>query len=917
MAAKVKYTGWGLNALDSSKLVLTWYWNNKYTKEFSVIWEYSIRFNKKTAWQRQTTTVAYRGANNTSEFSIPSDAYEIRAKVTPISKTYKKDKKELKYFTAEGKWTQNYNLGVLKPPKPTITPTVGTIRDFSDAATKYRIVIDDIDGNLLQGPNKVTSIDFYILAFDGSGKKSSEIINQCPIVASTTNANRGRCTLDYVAGHGEIVNFSYRYEDTQGDVGPWADYTGSVNDDSFNGYLFSRPNNPKNLKLQVINYRDDLNPSTASLKLKWDPPYYEDHLLRGYIPHKVEIQYLIRDDSYQYSSLKEMFDLSQQEAVKTTIPWSTFYDISNIVIGGGKKIYCRIRNVEDRGYQDGRNSPDYEHQALSDWAYTSLVVSGKVPGMPTIWSSKENLSIDDNVDLFWIHNSENQEQEEQVTMEFSFDFIQNGSLETITRTITINDSELNANASDNFKRITFSVLNLLRKENPNNISNVTWTQSQAHNFDETIDYTIRWRAKTRNIYGNNDSEYSGYKTIKIYQPPTISLSLENQNQNPTNTVDTYPIVFNISSSPISQMPLTHYFTVKALRSHTYMNPDGSERNVTAGDIVFEKIITNPDSNYTLTLLPGDLYLENGLDYNISCNTSFDSGLEASSEITINLDLGDDDFQVGASVTSIEDKVIAYIYPFIGETQVTSEIQEVIDRLEQMAFDDPERESLMEVLESVPEGDMLAPLNDQSNYLVAVHRKNNDGTFTLIDDYYQAGVGSFSIDLHPNIGNVTYRIVGINQITGKMVFSEVEGTIEENAILINWDESIEDGPMTSDENEMSDPGYSTNLLRLPYDIEISDNHSNDVSLVEYIGRQNPVSYYGTQKSHTSTWNTKIPKDDTETLAIIKKLAVYSGDCYVREPSGDGYWANVKVSYSQKYDDLTIPISLSITKVEGGE
>ena len=62
--------------------------------------------------------------------------------------------------------------------------------------------------------------------------------------------------------------------------------------------------------------------------------------------------------------------------------------------------------------------------------------------------------------------------------------------------------------------------------------------------------------------------------------------------------------------------------------------------------------------------------------------------------------------------------------------------------------------------------------------------------------------------------------------------------------------------------------------------------------------------------------EIPKDDEETLYGIRRLAIWMGDVYVREPSGSGYWANVNVSFSQKHRELTIPITLTITRVEGG-
>ena len=42
----------------------------------------------------------------------------------------------------------------------------------------------------------------------------------------------------------------------------------------------------------------------------------------------------------------------------------------------------------------------------------------------------------------------------------------------------------------------------------------------------------------------------------------------------------------------------------------------------------------------------------------------------------------------------------------------------------------------------------------------------------------------------------------------------------------------------------------------------------------------------------------------------------GDVYVREPSGSGYWANIKVSFSQAHKEVVIPVTLELTRVEGG-
>ena len=87
-------------------------------------------------------------------------------------------------------------------------------------------------------------------------------------------------------------------------------------------------------------------------------------------------------------------------------------------------------------------------------------------------------------------------------------------------------------------------------------------------------------------------------------------------------------------------------------------------------------------------------------------------------------------------------------------------------------------------------------------------------------------------------------------------------------------------------------------------------------INYIGRKHPVSYYGTHLGETATWSMEIPKSDKETLYALRRLSAYMGDVYVREPSGSGYWASIKVSFSQNNRELTIPISMSITRVEGG-
>ena len=116
--------------------------------------------------------------------------------------------------------------------------------------------------------------------------------------------------------------------------------------------------------------------------------------------------------------------------------------------------------------------------------------------------------------------------------------------------------------------------------------------------------------------------------------------------------------------------------------------------------------------------------------------------------------------------------------------------------------------------------------------------------------------------------------------------------------------------------LEEVSWAGSMLKLPYNIDVSDNNSIDVSLVEYIGRSHPVSYYGTQLGVSSTWNLDIEKSDKNTIYGLRQLAIYTGDVYVREPSGTGYWANISVSFKQTHCEGVVPVTLNIKRVEGG-
>lgn len=202
----------------------------------------------------------------------------------------------------------------------------------------------------------------------------------------------------------------------------------------------------------------------------------------------------------------------------------------------------------------------------------------------------------------------------------------------------------------------------------------------------------------------------------------------------------------------------------------------------------------------------------------------------------------------------------------------------------------------------------------NDILLSIYRKNQDGTMVPIAENFDNQDSIFVTDPHPNLMKNSYRIVGRDKNTGAMTFVDTpEYKMDCTDIIIQWDENVH----FTDVEENSLPAeYAGNTLRLPYNIDVSESANIENSMVNYVGRKNPVSYYGTQTGYTATWNTVIPKSDRDTIALLRKLQVYPGDVYVREPSGTGYWAHVTVSFPINHVELTVSVSISITRVEGG-
>lgn len=385
---------------------------------------------------------------------------------------------------------------------------------------------------------------------------------------------------------------------------------------------------------------------------------------------------------------------------------------------------------------------------------------------------------------------------------------------------------------------------------------------------------IQWRVRTAGVtltYG----EWSIQRTIDIYAPPTLTLEVEDAEGNAITQLESFPFYVHGLAGPNTQAPIGYHLVITSNEVYETVDSVGNVKMVNNGEEVYSKYF-DISTALLVEFSANNVDLQNNVNYTITCSATMNSGLiaEATSELTVAWT--DMEYEPNAEIGIDHDTLSAYIRPYCEDEN----------------------------------GNLIEGIS------LSVYRREFDGTFTEIIKNVDNSASTFVTDPHPSLDYARYRIVAVTDATGAVSYYDVPGyPVGEKSVIIQWNEDWTMFDSTS-EDELSQPPWSGSLLKLPYNIDVSDSHRSDVSLIEYVGRKRPVSYYGTQLGETATWNVVIEKSDKETLYALRRLAIWMGDVYVREPSGSGYWANITVSFSQKHLDLTIPVSLDIKRVEGG-
>lgn len=582
-------------------------------------------------------------------------------------------------------------------------------------------------------------------------------------------------------------------------VSTWTDFSSSSG---------TKPSAPSEiLACKAKTYSDD----TISVYLEWSP--------------------VSNAETYdiEYATNPDYFDGSDNTSTVTGIEFS-HYEITNLAIGA--EYFFRVRAVNEDGE--------------SDWSEIKSTPVGTTPAAPTTWSSTTTAIVGEPLNLYWVHNSEDNSDETY--------------------------AEVRLYLNDELQRPDITVKKPTDEENKDAIS--------FYAID-TTDYLegtkIRWQVRTAGVtktYG----DWSIERVIDIYAKPTLALSVTTLPDGTGDIIDTltsFPFYIRALPGPNTQAPIGYQVKVTANEYYETVDDTGRVKMVNKGDDIYSKHF-DISTTLILEMSADNIDIQADIEYTITVLVTMNSGLTAEVSHNFRADWDDVAYNINADVRINQETLTALINPYCED----------------------ENGSLVEDL------------------TLSVYRREFDGTFKEIAKGIPNTNSVTISDPHPALDYARYRVVGKTVSTGAVSYYDIPGVkVGGVAVVIQWNEDWS----TFDVNEEYDvekPAWSGSMLKIPYNIDISDSYDIDSSLVQYAGRKYPVSYYGTQLGSSSSWKVDIPASDKETLYAIRRLAVWTGDVYVREPSGSGYWANISVSYSQTHNEVTIPVTFKITRVEGG-
>ena len=908
----------GLQANSENTVYISWRWHKPYTQSFRVLWEYFTGDNIIFVGSDSNLS----GNERQSLYQIPNNAIFVKCTILPISETYALNDVQTNHWVAEWSTERQYWKRDTPPLIPE-TPEVSIVANRLSATLNN--IASDVNAN---------DIEFEVV------KNDTIIFNKGRVPIFTSSAKYS-CPVSIGGG------YKVRARSVRGSiVSGWSAYSTAVQ---------TIPDKPEGLYAQAI--------GQTSLAIVWTE--------------------VVNADTYniQYATELYMFDGSDQLQEINGLEGSQYIKSG---LTSGTQYFFRIAAINQNG--------------SSAWSDVISCTLGSTPASPTTWSDSTTVVLGDTANLYWRHNASDNSAE--TSAEISL-IVNNGT-----------ETKIMIPKVDNEDSV-YTLATLLYSDGAK----------------------VYWKVRTAGIteeYG----DWSISRVIEVWQQPTLSLQVLDENNLPTTTVHKYPLKIKGITGPNTQKPILYNVTIVSNTDYVLYDNTASSVSVKQGDVIYSKLIET-STNLQLSINVNDITLYNNAEYTVSCEVVMNTGIKIvqnSSFVTSwednidwpNADIGVSDnystlikpYVEEAHVSSLQrlyytnnisttkpeyntlgqrwtasfhrydgdissepwlfrtcildENIDEYVIPAgewtfthnVTTTEENSEgyvltqvllykngVETLLFQCETEHINNTEYEVVttqsLQPEYIKPKGSKLlikrfmgikketvaaiiyntnntvyveTPMYKQENILLenkllSVYRMDSDSTFVEICKNVPND-NTYVIDPHPTLNTVKYRIVSIDTLTGATGWYDTSFVINCPFIVIQWDGQYESFK-APEPNTTFDSKWKSNTLILPYNINVSEKYDKRTELIEYVGRSHPVCYHGTQKGVSADWSTDVPANDMDTLNKLRQLANYKGDVYVREPSGTGYWCLIDVSFSKKYNELVIPVTLNIVRVEGGK
>lgn len=911
-------------------LFATWDWSKDQTASYKVLWTYETGDGIYFQGNLSTNTIDEDAPEmaRQSTYQIPSGAKHVKFKFKPIAETETNNDKEEEVWKVEWSAEKTFDVEAkVRPEKPTTDPTIDIV-DY-----KLIISLDKLD-------SEITSVDFRI--YKDYGKN--------PITTKTgCEVTNGRASYEQTVSAGSAYTVQYRvvHDKLASD---WSNMSSAI---------FTKPDAP----VGITTIRAS---SEESVYLAWSAVNAANAIPNNSVSYEV-----------QYATKLSHFEDNSDQVKDGPSTEFTSCDISGLETGN--EYYFRVRATNEQG--------------SSAWTEPKSVIVGSTPEPPTTWSSTTTAITGEDVILYWVHNSEDGSYQSSAKLElyiagvkmvdelgdnYTFDNedyensvlkytalsekdLEDGKTHSCllktgqyaegteikwqvkTAGITGVYSEWSTQRSVDIYAPPTMELTVLKRDGTVNADGsfnlVENTPSLVYTKTDTTIDAVNGMELSDTRTTTNEQVYvyvSEYNKVRYYCVVNSVYYLVEPSvaEGETGVITGFPFYVNAVTGPKTQAPIGYHLEIVSNSIYETVDNIGNPKTVSAGEQVYSQYFDTFQELH-VEFTPGNIDLENNIEYTITCTASMDSGLSATQSVLFRVEWKEDAYEPNAAIAIDPDTLTASIRPYcnkynVSYREVTKSGDEYAVTKNDLGYLYGERVGKDKTTTGEPV--YQGVLNDAAetpvyfcvvnevtpidNVYLSVYRREFDGSFTELATDLDGALATTITDPHPSLDFARYRVVATAKTTGAVSYYDLPGhPVGEVAVIIQWDEAWTSFE-TDEESALEQPPWSGSLLRLPYNIDVSENVDPEVEMIEYIGRANPVSYYGTQRRQTATWNVVIEKSDKETVYALRRLANWMGDVYVREPSGVGYWAHVVVSFNQTHLEKTIPVTLTITRVEGG-